>query len=613
MERLLSQELQNKIDGLPDEPGVYLMKNKEGTVIYVGKAVNLKNRVRQYFGALAGKQAKVAAMVRHIDTFEYIMTDSEMEALILECNLIKEYQPYYNILLRDDKHFPYVRIDVKEDFPRIEIVRRVQPDGAKYFGPYLAAHSVREVMDAVYKLFPLRSCKKDLSRPRKNQRPCLNYQMGRCSAPCCGLVTREEYQKTVKEVMDLLSGKHTKLKKALQEEMAAAAEKLDYERAAVLRDKIIVLEKVAERQKAGFPDLNDKDIFAAATGEEEAIVQGFFVRQGKLREAERFYMSEGGEEKEILESFLKQYYVDKTAIPKQIYLGAEIDDRDIIAGWLSQKRGSKVELITPKIGDNKKLADMARKNAQDALKRKEQTEKREYERTVGAAEALGQALGIGYIHRMECYDISNTQGTDSVASMVVFIDGKPDKREYRRFRIKTVEGANDFASMAEVLTRRLMEGMKSEDRQHGFGAIPDLIIVDGGKGQLSSAVSVLESLGLEDMNIVGLAKREEEVFLPGESQPIVFPRISPELRLITAIRDEAHRFAITYHRGLREARTISSELDRIPGVGEKRRRLLLEAFGDVEGVRRAGIDQLSAVKGIDIRTARQVYTYFHDK
>ena len=613
MERTLSKELQNKIDGLPNEPGVYLMKDEEGTVIYVGKAVNLKNRVRQYFGALCGKQAKVAAMVRHIHMFEYIMMDSEMEALILECNLIKQYQPYYNILLRDDKHFPYVRIDMKADFPRIEIVRRVQPDGAKYFGPYLAAHSIREIMDAVYKLFPLRSCKKDLSKQRKNQRPCLNYQMGRCPGPCCGLVTGEEYRKTVKEVVDLLSGKHAKLKKALQEEMEAAADKLDFERAAVLRDKIVVLQKVAERQKAGFPDLNDKDIFAAAAGENQAVVQAFFVRKGKLGEAERFYMSEGGEEGEILESFIKQYYMDKTAIPKNIYIGADIEDRDILAGWLTEKRGSKVEIITPKIGDNKKLADMARKNAEDSLKRKEQAKTREFERTIGAAEALGQALGIGYVRRMECYDISNTQGTDSVASMVVFIDGKPAKKEYRRFRIKTVEGANDFASMAEVLTRRLMEGMKSNDKDHGFGAAPDLLIVDGGKGQLSSAVSVLESLGLEDMHIIGLAKREEEVFLPGESRPLVFPRTSPELRLITAIRDEAHRFAITYHRNLREARTISSELDRISGVGQKRKRLLLEGFGSVEAIRSATIDQLAAVKGVDIRTARQVYAYFHDE
>ncbi len=612
MERLLNSELEQKIKTLPTDPGVYLMKDEAGKVIYVGKARNLKNRVRQYFGALSGKQAKVAAMVQHIHTFDYIIADSEKEALILECNLIKQYQPYYNILLRDDKHYPYVRIDMKQDFPRIEIVRKIEKDGAKYFGPYLEAHSVQEVLDAVYKLFPLRSCKKDLTaEPKKNARPCLNYQMKRCSAPCSGLVSKEEYARTVREVIDLLSGKYQKLESELKERMALASEKLDFERAAILRDKIAVLKKIAERQKAGFPDLNDKDLFAAVMGENEAIVQGFFVRRGKLSGAERFIMSEGSSEAEVLESFLKLYYMDKTAVPKKIYVGAELEDGALIAEWLTDLRGSKVEIIEPKQGDNKKLLEMAKRNASEALKRKEQYARRDYERTAGAAKALGQALGIGVIHRMECYDISNTQGTDSVASMVVFIDGKPEKKEYRRFKIKTVEGANDFASMAEVLERRLMRGFSAEEKEHGFGAVPDLLIVDGGKGQLSSAVEVLESLGLEDMNVVGLAKREEEIFLPGKSEPLVFPKNSPELRLITAIRDEAHRFAITYHRSLRENRTLSSELDRIAGVGDKRKLLLIQAFGDLEGIKNASIEALSSIKGVDIRTARTVYEYFN--
>lgn len=590
------------------------MRDQTGVVIYVGKAVNLMNRVRQYFTSSAGKAPKVAAMVAHVQDFEYIITDSEMEALILECNLIKQYQPYYNILLRDDKQYPYVRLNLKEDFPRIEIVRQIKRDGAKYFGPYLAAHSIREVLDAVYKLFPLRSCKKDLSKIKKGERPCLNYQMGRCYAPCAGKVSREEYHEVVKEVVDLLSGKYKKIEKILTEEMYQASEKLDFEKAALLRDKIAVLHRVAERQKAGFPDLNDKDLFAAAIGESEAVVQAFFVRKGKLQEAERFFLSNGAtDEAEALDSFLKQYYLDKTHIPKKIYLGAELEDVEILSQWLSGLRGSQVELIAPKRGDNKKLVDMARKNAAEALVRKEQRRKKEFERTVGAAEALGTVLDIGYVRRMECYDISNTQGTDSVASMVVFIDGKPAKKEYRRFRIKTVEGANDFASMEEVLTRRLTEGFHADDREHGFGAMPDLIVVDGGKGQLSSAVGVLESLGLEDLPIIGLAKREEEVFLPGESQPLVLPRTSPALQLLTAIRDEAHRFAITYHRNLRQARTISSELDRIPGVGPKRKKILLEAFESVDAIRRASIDQLAAVKGVDIATARAIYRYFADE
>lgn len=612
-ERLLNPELEQSIAALPQQSGVYLMKDRDGKVIYVGKAVNLKNRVRQYFGAASGKQAKVAAMVSHVHNFDVILTDSEMEALILECNLIKEYQPYYNILLRDDKHFPYVRIDEREPYPRIEIVRRVQKDGARYFGPYLAAHSVREVLDAVYKLFPLRSCKKDIEKAQKRkERPCLNYQMGRCQAPCAGYVSEEEYKKTVREVIDLLSGKTHRLEAVLKEQMFAASENLEYEKAAVYRDKLRVLQRVSERQKAGFPDLKDKDIFAAAVDEDAAALQAFFIRQGKLTRPERFELTGGADEAEVLSGFLKLYYMDKTAIPKTIYVGAELAEAELIADWLSEKRGSRVEIVCPKRGDNKKLVDLARKNAGEWLARKETKRKRDYARTVGAAKTLGERLGIPYPRRMECYDISNTQGTDSVASMVVFIDGKPDKKEYRRFRIRTVEGANDFASMAEVLTRRLLEGFHAENHECGFGAVPDLIVVDGGKGQLSSAVEALSSVGMEDLPIVGLAKREEEIFLPGESEPVVLARGSWELKLITAIRDEAHRFAITYHRAVREKRTVSSELDRIAGVGEKRRNSLLKAFGDLEHIREAGIDELAAAPGVDIRTARAVYQYFHE-
>ena len=611
MERLLNEKLTEKLKTLPKDPGVYIMRDARGTVIYVGKAVNLANRVRQYFGANAGKHVKVAAMVSNIDDFEYIITDSEMEALVLECNLIKQYRPYFNILLKDDKQFPYVRIDTREPYPRIQIVRRVEKDGAKYFGPYLAAHSIREVMDAVYKLFPLRSCNREL---KKKERPCLNYQMGRCAAPCAGKITPEEYAVTVREVIDLLSGKYTKLEKMLEQQMREAAEALEFERAAALRDKLAVLRRVAERQKVGFPDLSDKDVFSAVTDDKQAIVQAFFVRKGKLSRTQKFYLDGGENEEEVLNSFLKQYYMemDAQSIPKQIYLGAPPQESELIAEWLSAAKGSKVALHVPQRGDNKKLVDMARKNAAGELERRAKKAAQEYARTVGAAQALGEALGTGYVQRMECYDISNTQGTDSVASMVVFVDGKPAKSEYRRFRIKTVQGSDDFASMAETLTRRLMHGMEAEDRERGFGATPSLIVVDGGKGQLSSAVEVLESLGMEDIPIIGLAKREEEVFLPGESEPLIFKKNSPELRLLMAIRDEAHRFAITYHRNLREKRIVSSELDRIAGVGAKRRQLLLDAFESVDAIRDASVDALSAVKGVDIRTARAVYTYFHE-
>ena len=609
--RLLNEMLEEKIKTLPRSPGVYLMRDEQGTVIYVGKAKVLKNRVSKYFGANAVKNSKTNAMVNKIADFEYIITDSEKEALILECNLIKEYQPHYNILLRDDKHYPYVRIDLKKDYPRVEIVRKVSRDGAKYFGPYLEAFSVREVLDGVHKLFPLRSCKKEISAGGRKERPCLNYQMGRCYAPCAGKISKEEYRKIVDSVIEFLSGKYRPVEKRLKEEMYAASEALDYEKAAACRDKLKILARITERQKAGFPDLHDKDIFAVAMGEKTAAVQAFFVRKGKLSGAQRFFLEEPGEESEILGSFLKQFYMEKHTVAPKVFVSAQPEDCALLSEWLSDIAGRKVELLVPQRGDNKKLLDMARRNASEAIRRKEQAERRAYERSIGAAKELGEALQIGYVRRLECYDISNTQGTDSVGSMVVFIDGKPDKKEYRRFRIKTVQGPNDFASMAEVLTRRFLEGFRSKDKEHGFGAVPDLIIVDGGKGQLSSAVEVVESLGLEDtIRLAGLAKREEELFLPGQAEPIVFDKNSPVLGLITAIRDEAHRFAITYHRSLRQERTLSSELDRIRGVGPRRKQALIEAFGDIDGVKKATVDELAAVPGVDIATARQIVKYF---
>ena len=608
---LISQEVEQKLKTLPKSPGVYIMRDEKGQVIYVGKARVLANRVRQYFGS-SDKPAKVAAMVENIRDFEYIIVDNEVEALVLESNLIKQYQPYYNILLRDDKHFPYVRIDLREAYPAIQIVRRVANDGAKYFGPFLAAHSIREILDAVYKLFPVRSCRRDLSQQKKNARPCLNYQMGRCMAPCCGKVSQAEYREALEGVIELLSGRHKRLEKLWTEEMLKASEEMEFEKAAVLRDKIALLKRIGEKQKAGFPDLHDSDIFAAAQSGENAVVQAFFVRSGKLSQAERFYLDAGESSAEVLESFLKQYYTDKNAIPKQIYVSEMPEDGDTIQEWLSQKRGSKVSIVFAQRGDNRKLCEMAKHNAEEALERKEQNEKKEFMRTKGAALSLGQALGIGYIRRMECYDISNTQGTDSVASMVVFTDGKPDKKEYRRFRIKTVEGANDFASMEEVLTRRLMEGFRAEDHSTGFGAMPDLIVIDGGKGQLGMAVGVLESMGLEDVCVIGLAKREEEVFLPYRTDPLIFAKGTPELNLLTGIRDEAHRFAITYHRNLRTKRVLTSELDGIAGIGPKRKKVLIDRFGDIAGIREASLEELMHTKGIDATTARSIYRFFHE-
>ena len=611
MERLLNEKIEKRLASLPKTPGVYLMHDKNGEVIYVGKARNLTNRVRQYFSRLNSKQAKVAAMVSQIDDFEYIMTDTEIEALILEANLIKQYKPYYNVLMRDDKQYPYIKINTNEDYPRIEIVRKVVPDGAKYFGPYQAAHIIREMLDSVYRLFQMRSCKKNIEKAQQRyERPCMNYQMGRCSAPCAGKISREAYAEIVRDVVDLLSGKHEKLEKKLREEMFKASDERNYELAAIFRDKLKAVERISERQKAGQPNLNDKDVFAAAIFEKRTMIQAFFVRSGKLSLASKFELTEAESEAEALSEFIKQFYETAESIPKTIHISREFEDMELVAQFLSEKKGSKVVISEPKRGDNKKLIDMAKKNAEDELKHLETNRQKEYARTIGAAKKLGEVLGIPYPKRMECFDISNTQGTNSVASMVVFTDGKPDKKEYRRFRIKTVEGPNDFASMAEVLRRRLTEGYMAGDSDHGFGVMPDLIIVDGGKGQLSTAVEVLESMGLENIPIVGLAERNEELFKPYVSESLVLPRASDELRLVTYIRDEAHRFAITYHRSLREKRVLESELDRISGIGDKRKKILIEHFGDIEGIKNADIDSLCAVKGIDIRTARNIYQHF---
>lgn len=609
--KIYSDTVEEKIKTLPEEPGVYLMKDKDGTVIYVGKARILKNRVRQYFGSGAQNNSKTRAMVDQINDFEYIITDSEKEALILECNLIKEYSPHYNILLKDGKHYPYAKIDLKKDFPIIEIVRKVEKDGARYFGPYYESYSIKETLDTIYKLFPLRSCTREITEGGRKERPCLNYQMGRCFAPCAGLISKEDYRKIVDRVLDFLGGDYSQIEKELKQDMKKASDALEFEKAASFRDKLALLDKVKTRQKASFPDLNDRDIFSVCEGEKYSVLQAFFVRKGKINGAKRWYLDRNENRQEVMGSFLKQYYMEESFVPKNIYLNAMPEDIDVIKEWLQEKAEHKVELILPKRGEFRRLVDMAEKNGSEALKRKEASEIRDYERTRGAAQRLGEILGMGYIKRMECYDISNTQGTDSVSSMVVFTDGKPDKKEYRRFKIKTVEGPNDFASMAETMQRRFLEGFKAEDKEHGFGHIPDLIVIDGGKGQLNASYEILESMGLEhDIMMVGLAKRIEEIFIPGREESIILDKNSPELGLITYIRDEAHRFAITFHRSLREKRTISSELDRIKGVGPKRKLALLNAFGDVQAIKEASLEQIAAVKGVDVSMAKKVFTYF---
>lgn len=611
--------LQEKLKKLPDKPGVYIFKNSEGTIIYIGKAVVLKNRVRQYFQS-SKKGSKVTAMVAEAYDLDYIITDSEKEALILECNLIKKHRPHYNILLKDDKHYPYVRIDLKEDFPRVEVVRSIKDDGAKYFGPYLAAHLIREVLDSLMKNFPLRQCKKDIEKAlKRKERPCLNYQLNRCLAPCAGRISKEDYKIILGEVLDFLSGRYEQLITQLEEEMAHASKCLEYEKCAMLRDRIITVKDIMQKQKASFPDLNDKDIFALAKEDGEAVVQALFIRRGKMEYTERFYLIfEEETDEELLSYVIKQYYLSTPNIPRQIYLPLEISEKELIESWLSEKRGSRLYISAPKIGDNKKLVRLAELNAAESLQRKLVVRKREHEKTIGACERLAEALNIAYtLHRMECFDISNIQGTDSVGSMVVFLDGKPENKEYRRFKIKTVQGADDFKSMAEIIERRFKRALESlyggeENAKNGFENLPDLIIIDGGKGQLHAAYDALASLGMENTPVIGLAKQEEEIFLPFEKEPLILSKQSEELKLLQRIRDEAHRFAVTFHRSLREKKVGKSVLDEITGIGSKRKKALLKYFKAIRNIEQASVEELIKA-GLDKRSADAVYSYFKDR
>ncbi len=596
-----------KLSGLPKTPGVYIMKNAAGKVIYVGKAVALRNRVASYFSG-SRKDTKTSALVAQIADFDYILTETEIEALILECNMIKRYSPYYNILLRDDKHYPYIRIDMRERFPRVKVTRRVENDGARYYGPYIAAHTLNEVLDTVTRVFPVRLCKKEMTG-KERTRPCLNYELGRCLAPCAGKISEYEYKRMVSGIEEFLSGRYKGLQKQLEEDMAAASENMEYEKAALLRDRIQALRILFEKQKAGFPDLNDKDVFAIYQQGDEAVVQGFFVRKGELNHTERFFMACAGEPRDkVLSHLLGQYYSGTGGVAKQVYVNVEPQDKTLIEQWLSEKRGSKVAINVPQKGANKKLADMALANAKEAYNQRMLRLRREYDTTRGAVLELAQILGLERSpSRIECYDISNTQGTDSVASMVVFRDGKPEKRSYRRFKIKTVLGADDFASMNEVLTRRLKRALEGAQ---GFDEFPELIVLDGGKGQLSSGCDALTSLGLEDeIPIISLAKREEEVFTAGGGKAEI-DKNSHALGLLQRIRDEAHRFAITYHRGLRLKNVEDSALLKIPYIGAARSKALLKHFETVGDLRSARFDEIIAVPGMDVRSARAVVEYF---
>jgi len=616
-------DIETLLKNLPDHPGVYIMKDESGEIIYIGKAISLKNRVRQYFQSSRNHTAKVRAMVSRIHDFEYILTDSELEALILECNLIKKHHPKYNILLKDDKHYPYVRINMEEDYPRIEITRSMKNDKARYFGPFVGANAVREVLDVIKKVFPIRTCKKNIIRGVTKDRPCLNFHIHQCMGPCQGNVDPAEYKKVMKQVCAFLGGKHEEIIKELDEKMQQAAGELNFEKAALYRDRIAAIQRIAEKQKAISTSMEDQDVIAIAKNDENSMVQMFFVRGGKLIGSEHFLIEDTSETeiKEILSSFIKQFYLTASYIPKEILLQEEIDEALIIEKWLSDRKGSKVCIRVPQRGEKRKLVEMAVKNAMEAIEKFVQKFVRERERTEGAVKQLADYLGLAVLpNRIEAFDISNIQGTESVASMVVFESGKPKNRDYRRFKIKTVEGPNDFASMAEVVGRRYRRGIqeKEERIQEGldpnegkFSRFPDLILIDGGKGQLHAALEVLDTLGLKHIPTIGLAKQFEEIYIEGRDDPIVLPRNSEALHLIQRVRDEAHRFAITYHRSLRGKSGMHSILEDIPGVGEKRRKALLKHFASIAQIKKATVEELSKVEGMNAKAAQSVYEYFH--
>ena len=603
--------LQTKLENLPTNPGVYLMKNDQGEIIYVGKAVNLRNRVRSYFRELKPDQAKTKALVKHIADLEYIIADNELEALVLECNLIKKYRPKYNINLKDDKTYPFLKI-TNEDYPQVLVTRKVLKDGARYFGPYPSVNELRNSLEMIRKIFPFRSCKQKVFT---NDRPCLNAHIQMCYAPCVGRISKEEYNEMIEEIALFFEGRQDGLVKRLRKEMEEAAENLDFEQAARLRDQLQGVEQIMTQQKAVLGGEDDQDVIAMARGINQCCVQIFFVRGGKIVGRENYFLrgTDDSSRGEVIASFMKQFYLTSQFVPRHILLETELEEQSILEQWLTEKRESRVYLKVPKRGQAKELVDLVGRNASEALARQEQEETYQEQRTNGVLEQLQNMLGLEDVpHRMECYDISNTQGTESVASMVVFVDGKPKKDQYRRFKIKTVNGANDYASLKEVLTRRLKHGLaeQTEGGNGKFSAFPDVIMMDGGRGQVNIALEVLKELELS-IPVCGMVKDSHHrtrglyynnIEIPMDSHSELF-------LLITRMQDEAHRFAITYHRSLRGKRNLASVLDDIPGVGEKRKKNLLKHFGSFTKIKEASIEELLEVEGINHAVAEEIYSY----
>ena len=631
-------DFQKELEKLPKNPGVYIMRDKNDTIIYVGKAVNLHNRVRSYFRENIGRGPKIDMMVRLINYFEYIITDSELEALVLENNLIKEHRPKYNTMLMDDKTYPYIKVTVNEEYPRVIFSRKMEKDKAKYFGPYTSAASVKEALDLINKLYCLRTCNKKIKFGEKaEERPCLNYHMGMCCAPCQGNISREDYAERVKKALDFLGGDYAPIQRELREKMQRASDNMEFEEAIKYRDLLESVVSVSQKQKIEDSAQEDKDIIAVAVEGEDAVVNVFFVRNGRMTGREHYYMSLGAEEndiKDILSNFLMQFYGGTPYIPREIMIPCELDDENdnenggdnksktaMIEDWLTGQKGSRVYLKIPKIGQKEKLMELAENNAKLILSKDKEKIKLEEARTTGAVKEIERLLGIPSIERMEAFDISNTSGFANVASMVVFEKGKPKKSDYRKFKIKTVAGPDDYECMREALTRRFSHGLSErdtvkEDEQGSgyvkFAKFPDLLLMDGGKGQVGVALEVLEDLGL-DIPVCGMVKddhhRTRGLLFNNEELPI--DTHGEAFKLITRVQDEAHRFAIEYHRSLRTKNQVHSVLDEIPGVGPSRRMALMKAYSSIDELKEATEEELMERAGLPVNAARAVYEFFH--
>ncbi|MGM0445273.1 MAG: excinuclease ABC subunit UvrC [Bacillota bacterium] len=603
----MSKYIEEQVSQIPDQPGVYLMKDNSGDIIYVGKARSLKKRVRSYFRK-GNHTYKTTIMVDHIKDFDYIVTDTEMESYILEANLIKKYQPKFNIRLKDDKTYPFIKITTYEDFPRIKKTRVVKNDGSKYFGPFADVNAIYKTINILKDLFKLRSCNYDFSVEKQLERPCLNYYIDKCTAPCVGKISKEEYNKQINQVIMFLSGRQNDLITKIEDEMKRAAEEENFERAARYRDAVKGVQEISRQQKVMSEDNQDRDIIAI-TEDGSYCVQLLLVKNGKLIGQEHFILEvpEGKDRNEVMSSFLQQYYEQAPQLPDEILINTEINNKEILADRLKQLKGKIVEIKIPKIGNKKRLIEMAEQNAYQNLKKESIKRKYEEKRTTQAVRDLAQYLELSTLpSHIEGFDISNIQGTDPVASMVVFKDGRAKKSEYRRFKIRHDEGPNDYAMMQEVVKRRYSR-LLDEDRK-----LPDLILIDGGKGQLNAALDILKELDIENIQIIGLAKREEEVFVPEREKPYLIPRNSNALHLLQRVRDEAHRFAVNYHRKLRSRRITHSMLERIPGIGPQKRQALLKHFGSLAKIRRASLSELKEVEGISDNLAQVIDDYLEE-